>query len=260
MPAGRPLRLLRATLFAAVCVLLALVGHAFMSDTPVPEWAAFAAFAALTAVAWAAAARERGLVAISAGVLTTQAALHTLFALTRPGASGHGLTREQIEAQWLRLLLCNEDGIPADAGPQWSAASLLDRMGLDPALARQPPPVRHAHEMPDGEVMSAMAAHPGHGSEAVLLHGGVGMLVMHAFAAFGCALWLRRGEKALFYLLRLLAARTSFVLALVRLWTGGYGVPPAARHARAPHRRPKATPRWAFRPLSRRGPPAHVAI
>ncbi|HSA53514.1 MAG TPA: hypothetical protein VLH10_25810, partial [Yinghuangia sp.] len=64
MPAGRPLRLLRATLFAAVCVLLALVGHAFMSDTPVPEWAAFAAFAALTAVAWAAAARERGLVAI----------------------------------------------------------------------------------------------------------------------------------------------------------------------------------------------------
>lgn len=85
-------------------------------------------------------------------------------------------------------------------------------------------------------------------------HGGgltpsVGMLVAHAWAAGLTAIWLARGEAALWRLLRGLAVR------LIRLLTGpalpGYVAPVRMRTDRARPLR-SATPRHV---ISRRGPP-----
>ncbi|UGQ11568.1 hypothetical protein LO772_33135 [Yinghuangia sp. ASG 101] len=260
MPVRTPFRVVRAALFAAVCVLLALSGHAVMSDAPVPWWTAPAAFAALTCVAWAVAAREQGLVAIGSGVLIAQAALHSLFAWVQPAAAPQGLTRDQVEAQWLRLLLCNAGHPPADGTRTRSAAQLLSDMGLDPALAAGPPGLG-GHTMPSGHPMSGTAvAEHGHGVAFAPFHGGAGMLGVHLLAALGSAVWLRRGERALFDLTRLLAARASGLWAMLRAAATAYGVPPLPRHARFPVRVAAATPRWSCRPLMRRGPPVPVLV
>ncbi|MGC3002234.1 hypothetical protein ACPF8X_28615, partial [Streptomyces sp. G35A] len=48
---GRGLRILRAAVFAAVCVVLAGAGHTLASCTAVPLWTLGAGFAAALAVA-----------------------------------------------------------------------------------------------------------------------------------------------------------------------------------------------------------------
>jgi len=255
MPAESPLRAVRAALFAAICVLLALIGHMSMSDAPIPWWAPTVAFGVLAGAAWAAAARERGLIAIGTGVLIAQGALHSLFTVTAsitPAAGGP--TSDQIEAQWLRLLLCNDDVIALNER-QWSAARLLESMRLDPALALKPPSSHGTHAMAGGHDMGAMSAGQGHGMSHMPLHGDTGMLLLHLLAALGCALWLRRGEKAVFGLVRLFAARASGLVTLLRAAVGAPRVPTAAPHACTFVRATLTPPRWAHRPLMRRGPP-----
>jgi hypothetical protein len=53
--------MLRAAVFAAVCVLLAALGHVLMSGSRVPWWALTAGAAATGVVGWCLAGRERGL-------------------------------------------------------------------------------------------------------------------------------------------------------------------------------------------------------
>ena len=60
MTAGRGVRAVRAAVFAAVCVLLAALGHVLMSRTAVPWWALAAGAAVTGAAAWCLAERERG--------------------------------------------------------------------------------------------------------------------------------------------------------------------------------------------------------
>ncbi|KUO17274.1 hypothetical protein AQJ91_30870 [Streptomyces dysideae] len=53
--------MLRAAVFAAVCVLLAALGHVLMSGSRVTWWVLTAGAAATGAVGWCLAGRERGL-------------------------------------------------------------------------------------------------------------------------------------------------------------------------------------------------------
>ncbi|WP_436770815.1 hypothetical protein [Yinghuangia sp. YIM S09857] len=201
MPAWSRLRAVRAALFAAVCVTLAVSGHVFMSDGPVPWWAPAAALPVLSTIAWAAAGRERGLPSISGAVVGAQTVLHSLFG-------------------WAQQI--------SD-----SAAT--------------------AHHM-----ASTGADHSGHHASSILpTHGGAGMLLAHIAAGLGSALWLWRGDKALFDLLRLLASRARCLKALLCAWLR-WGEPVFPQ---VPFVRPRAAcarSRWECRPLSRRGPPLTV--
>ncbi|MFC9246505.1 hypothetical protein ACFT7S_21680 [Streptomyces sp. NPDC057136] len=82
--ARSPMRTLRAALFAAVCVVLAAVGHSYMSGHDIPAGALLAAFATTGAIGWLGGGRRRGAVAIGGGLIAVQTALHMIFAGTQP--------------------------------------------------------------------------------------------------------------------------------------------------------------------------------
>lgn len=202
--------------FAAVCVVLGVAGHASMSAAPVPWWAPAGAFAALAVLAWAAARRERGLPGITVPLVVAQFSLHGLFGWAERFGPAPGVTLDQA--------------MPTEHA-QLSGA-------------------RHA------EVMGS-AAHGG----ALLLpgHTSPGMLLGHLAAGVGSAWWLRRGERALFALLGLLASWASTLVALLRAWLRWGKLPfPRPRPVR---RRPvRAVARWFCRPVTRRGPPVAAAV
>ncbi|MFE3168836.1 hypothetical protein [Streptomyces sp. NPDC059224] len=83
MSASPAVRSLRAAVFAAVCVLLAAAGHALAMGRMPSLWADAAGFVAVFGLGRALAARERGLPEIGAGMLLTQAGLHTGFDAAR---------------------------------------------------------------------------------------------------------------------------------------------------------------------------------
>lgn len=90
-----PLRAVRATLFAAVCVVLAGAGHAVVVGHEVPLGVLLAAGGGTAALAWAGSARRRGPYAIGGALLAAQAGLHLLFARLSPvpasaGGDAHG--------------------------------------------------------------------------------------------------------------------------------------------------------------------------
>ncbi len=90
MTAGWCSRTVRAAVFAAVCVLLAALGHVLMSGQHVPA-GALAAGAALTGVAgWSFAGRERGLSTVVAVVVVAQTALHQGFSLAQSTTPASG--------------------------------------------------------------------------------------------------------------------------------------------------------------------------
>ena len=80
MTAGWCTRTIRAAVFAAVCVLLAALGHVLMSGSHVPPWALAAGVAVTGVVGWGLAARERGLPLIVTVVVAAQTGLHSAFA------------------------------------------------------------------------------------------------------------------------------------------------------------------------------------
>ncbi|MFG1909505.1 hypothetical protein [Kribbella sp. NPDC048928] len=82
-------RATRAATFAAVCVLLAALGHVLMSGASLPGWAIPMAFAWIATIGWILADRERGVAFVVAGTLAMQAALHTVFTLAQTMAPAH---------------------------------------------------------------------------------------------------------------------------------------------------------------------------
>ncbi|MDI2127878.1 hypothetical protein [Yinghuangia seranimata] len=263
---------MRAVLFAAVCVVLALGGHTMVSGMPVAAWAPFCAFVVLVVVGWFGASRERGLVAIGGTLVAAQAVLHVVFALAhRPAAAGVTITpsRAEVEAQWLRVLLCNEGSPPGPGVHRGDAAELLADMGLNPVLAERPPVLGASHVMPDGQVMAGHAGHampegmaghslPWEGGSAGLL-----MLAAHLVAACLTALWLRRGEKAVHRVVALLASAALGVfaaaLALVLAWVRRAAEVPWPRLGVVVRRVPLPAARWVGGPVTRRGPPSGLA-
>lgn len=252
MLASRPLRAARAAVFAAVCVTLSAAGHAFMSHEPLPVWGLAAGFGAVGAVAYAAAGRERSWAGITALLALGQLALHTLFSLaaatSAAATAGHTETAGGLSV--LDRLLCGsrDSGghIVLPAG--WSPHDVVAAAGLDPTA----PGV-----LPDTTAMA------GHGSGPTLFDGGLGMLAAHLVAALAAGWWLRRGEAALFRLLRLFrrlgataVAPLRTVLALLFGTVPCGSAPVTVRRTRASVPRPiSAHLRHA---VVRRGPPPYA--
>ncbi|MER7562393.1 hypothetical protein ABTZ93_05420 [Streptomyces sp. NPDC097941] len=86
MTAGWCARTVRAAVFAAVCVLLAALGHVLMSGAQVPGRTLAAGLAVTGCAGWCLAGRERGLPLIVAVVVGAQTALHLAFSLAQSTA------------------------------------------------------------------------------------------------------------------------------------------------------------------------------
>ncbi|KQW02705.1 hypothetical protein [Streptomyces sp. Root369] len=90
MTAGWCSRTVRAAVFAAVCVLLAALGHILMSGGDVPAWALAAGVGATGVLGWCLAGRERGLPLIVAAVTAAQTALHKAFSFAQSTTEASG--------------------------------------------------------------------------------------------------------------------------------------------------------------------------
>ncbi|MEV6419116.1 hypothetical protein [Streptomyces sp. NPDC051662] len=229
-----PIRALRAAAFAAVCVTLAAVGHSFTSGHDIPVGALWTAFGVTAGVAWLAGGRRRGFRSIGAGLLTVQGGLHLIFAGALP--LGGALSPDHTPH--------GADGVTG-TGTSTGIGTGMD-MGIGAGAG------------------APMGEHTGTGVLPIDtgiplgLDGPVGMLAAHLLAAAVCALWLARGEAALF---RLATALGALALSPLRLLLTSVPPPVAALSERAV--RPADAPApHRFRgvvlahTLSRRGPPA----
>ncbi|MFF4545967.1 hypothetical protein ACFY1J_17250 [Streptomyces sp. NPDC001406] len=220
MSASPAVRSLRAAVFAAVCVLLAAAGHGLAMGAMPPLWADAAAFLGVFALGWLLGGRERSLAGIGAAMFVTQAGLHVGFDAARPAAP--------MPAHAMRTAAAHAHGMAA----------------------------AHAH---------GMAAVHAHGMAAVHAHGMAAMArphtvtahatAAHVLAALVASWWLRRGEAALWSLLR---RAVALVPGLVAWWRGSplpalldglRRVPDAVIPAR------RLPLRYAVR---RRGPPGRI--
>ncbi|MEW2516045.1 hypothetical protein [Streptomyces sp. NPDC046870] len=88
MTAGWGVRTVRTAVFAAVCVVLAALGHVLMSGRDVPAWALAAGLAGTGGAGWCLTGRERGPALVVPLVVAAQAALHSAFSLARTASPG----------------------------------------------------------------------------------------------------------------------------------------------------------------------------
>ncbi len=165
--------------FAAVCVLLAALGHAVMSGTDVPWWAVAVALSGTGSCAWFLAGRERGPLLVTLATVGAQTGLHLFFSLAQTVAQG---TRPGAAAQ--RMVI--------DPGRMLCGAHNLT--GAHHLTMGHPMPGMGG-PMP----MEAMPAHTGHGA--------AGMWSAHLLVALVCGIWLSGGEQAAFRLGRAVGAR-----------------------------------------------------
>ncbi|MEU4048237.1 hypothetical protein AB0F09_03350 [Streptomyces olivaceus] len=228
-------RAVRAGVFAAVCVLLAALGHATMSGEPVPWWTLAAGAGATGAVGWLLAGRERGLPLVVTVVTAAQLVLHETFS----------------KAQTL-------------VAPPFSHPPASTGTGST-----------HAHSMHTGSMggmdMGSMggtdmggAAHAGHGMPGLgHVHSmsgasSVGMFAAHLLAAVLCGLWLAHGERAVFRVLRAAAAWLAAPLRLLLALPTPVCRPSVRRRRTAVV---DATVRLLLRSsLTFRGPPVGAAV
>ncbi|WP_327417764.1 hypothetical protein [Streptomyces sp. NBC_01233] len=263
MNPGRCSRVVRAAMFAALCVLLAATGHILMSGTAVPWWALSAAFAGTAGAAWSFAGRERGLLAVTGAAVSVQAALHTGFSLAQSLVRPSLPTGTSFARQWAEYLTCG-DGATAAVSPR-EALQVVNEAGVGGLVFRPPPGTalsdaavhgHHAvHEM--AGAVSAGAAMPGDGHDM----GGMSptaMLTAHLVAAVVCGLWLAYGERAAFRILRAVAGWLWTPLRLL-LRPAATAHPPRVLVRRA--RRRHALRRLLLvHAITSRGPPRGAAV
>ena len=280
MTTDRSARAARTAVFAAVCVLLAAVGHVAMSGTALPWWVLCGAFAATGAVTWPLTGRERGVGAVTVAATLVQTALHTAFSwsqalTTAPAAtagSGHGTP--SLARQWAAYLLCGDAGASLSEN---HAVRLVTRAGLGSRLDGPPP---------GGDTgQAAHTGHLGHAGHAVAEAAGggaadhamssmppmssmshmssmssSGMLAAHLLAALLAGLWLAYGERGAS---RVALACASALFAPL-LWCAVRPVVPAPadppRRARRAHE--VAGPRRLLlvHAITSRGPPHGTAV
>ncbi|MER6024638.1 hypothetical protein [Streptomyces sp. NPDC001851] len=224
MTAGWCARAIRAAVFAAMCVLLAALGHVLMSGTDVPAWALAAGGAATGAVGWCLAGRERGLPLIVTVVVAAQTVLHEAFSYAQSASGTSGTS----------------------GGPAAMGMSGMDAMHSSMDMGA----------MHTGHTGMSPMDHMGHSMD-----GGTssfGMLAAHLLAAVLCGLWLAYGEKAAF---RILRATAGWLAAPLRLLLALPGTPDRPRvHPR--RRRSDRAPRLLLlvHAITSRGPPVGTAV
>ncbi|GLW50997.1 hypothetical protein Stsp02_66580 [Streptomyces sp. NBRC 14336] len=164
-------------MFAAVCVLLAALGHVLMSGSHVPAWALAAGAAATSAVGWLLGGRERGLPLVVTVVVAAQSGLHSGFSWAQSTAGAAG----GVDEHALRM------GHMGHMGYMGHMGHLGHDMG------------------PDASAVSSAAS----------LVSSPGMLAAHLLAALLCGLWLAYGEQAAFRILRAVAGWLAAPLRLL---------------------------------------------
>ena len=132
---GDGLRVLRAAVFAAVCVVLAAAGHSLASCATVPWWTLGAGFAGALVVVAPLAGRERSLPGIATLLALGQTVLHVLFGLGQHGTTSMAMssmprTSDAALVQQAARLLC---GTTAAAISPAQAHRLLVEARLYPA-------------------------------------------------------------------------------------------------------------------------------
>lgn len=225
MTAGWGARTVRAAMFAAVCVLLAAVGHVLMSGRSVPWWALLGGAAPTAAAGWCLAGRERGLRTVVTAVVAAQTALHTAFTLAREPGSG---TTASMPMHAMH-----------PQHPHGASAHTGMGMGVDMDM-----------DMGAGSTPHALVPLP----DAATL----GMFTAHLLAALLCGLWLAYGERAAFRLLRAMAARLAAPLRLLRALPAPPDRPRVRSRRRRPDRAPGQDP--LVHTITTRGPPAGTAV
>ncbi|MFC8418680.1 MULTISPECIES: hypothetical protein [Streptomyces] len=255
MAADGALRALRAAVFAAVCVVLAGLGHVLMSGHGLPWWVLLSGLAAVGAVGWSFGGRERRGAAVAALTVAVQAALHVSFTLAqspaRPSTAAAGGT--QSVQEWARYLLCGADPTPAQAA---RAYGIAQRAGLTEHLHHGPGHTTGGMPTTGTTDMSGPAAllHLGHMTGTASW----GMLAAHMLAAVLCGLWLAQGERAAFALVRACADRAFVPLRLVLVVLVPPAGPPAFRPVRRTRRRLRRL--LLVHTLATRGPPRETAV
>ncbi|GAP45418.1 hypothetical protein [Streptomyces azureus] len=246
MTAGWCFRTIRAAVFAAVCVLLAALGHVLMSGTAVPAWALAAAVAVTGGAAWCLAGRERGLLLVSSVVVAAQTALHVWFSSVQ----------ERPALPTRSMAPMSMDGM--DTGGEGSS---MDHMASVAHMGHAMDSMTHgAHSMRSMDAMGAMSSMdsmPATGHTMVGMSS-TGMLAAHLLAALLCGLWLAHGERAAF---RILRAVGGWLAAPLRL---PLTLPAPPHRPRIRVRRSSAarTPRRLLLvyTITSRGPPAGTAV
>ncbi|WP_344608916.1 hypothetical protein, partial [Streptomyces glaucus] len=179
MTAGWCARTARAAVFAAVCTVLAALGHVMTSGHHLTAPALLAGWAATGAAGWCLAGRERGLPLVASGVVAAQTALHGVFSLT-----GHG-------------------GAATAAPPSGDTGAAAPHPA---AMVRGALTASPDHLAPLG--------HAGHAPPAADGSAALGMAAAHLPAALLCGLWLGYGERAVFRALRAVAGLLAAPLRL----------------------------------------------
>ncbi|WP_031484796.1 hypothetical protein [Streptomyces bicolor] len=260
---GGDLRILRAAVFAAVCVVLAGVGHALGSCATIPLWTLGAGFLGVLLVTVPFAGRERSLPWIAALLAAGQTVLHTLFGLGQHGAatgvSGTATTSDAALIEQAARLVC---GTAAAAISPAQAQRILTEARLHPAAGT------HTSHSSANAVSGATDA------SASLLPS-LPMVLAHLLAAVVAGWLLRRGDLALLRIVEMSAlsahsvAEGAFVrslrgaLALVRALRAGLpGAPEASPPAQFAEWSGPPEPRTLAlqHTVIRRGPPAGAAL
>ncbi|MFJ5547041.1 hypothetical protein [Streptomyces sp. NPDC093225] len=266
MRAGAGLRLIRAAVFTAVCVVLSAVGHVLASCATVPWWALCAGFLAVFACAAPLAGRRRSLPAIAGALAGGQLVLHGLFGLGQHTAAARPATGTDTDLAALAArLICGGNTVPLSAA---QARQVLYTAGIDPASAAGQVHVHAGHVMGAGHLWDA--GRMTEGAAAVPSAGlfTLPMLLGHLLAALAAGWLLGRGDEALFRLVRLSAEcgpvrSLRDALALVRALRRGLpGAPGSARRIPAADRSdaPAGVPEALLHAVIRRGPPAAYAL
>ncbi|MFC8833204.1 hypothetical protein ACFT8V_08385 [Streptomyces griseoincarnatus] len=258
MTAGWCFRTLRAAVFAAVCVLLAALGHVLMSGTAVPSWALAVAVAVTGGAAWCLAGRERGLLVVSSVVVAAQTALHVWFSYVQE------LSRPPVRP----MPPMSKHGMAAGEGTSsMDHLASMDHMASMDHLASMAHMGHAMHSMTRGgrsggstDAMGAMSSLDAMPATGHALGGmsSTGMLAAHVLAALLCGLWLAHGDRAAFRILRAFAGWLAAPLRLPLTLPA----PPHRPRIRVRRSRAARTPRRLLLvcTVTSRGPPAGTAV
>ncbi|MFE6499706.1 hypothetical protein [Kitasatospora sp. NPDC057738] len=122
------IRLLRAVVFAALCVAMAATAHVAMAGPGVSPRVLTGGFGAVLGLTWLLAGKRRGLGVISLWMVVAQTALHQLFEQAGALSRGGGGLDRLAATDWAALLLCNPDRAPGGLSP----VELARMAGIDP--------------------------------------------------------------------------------------------------------------------------------
>ncbi|MFE9440636.1 hypothetical protein ACFYO2_16800 [Streptomyces sp. NPDC006602] len=265
---GGDLRVLRAAVFAAVCVVLAAAGHSLASCATVPLWTLGAGFLGAVLVVAPLAGRTRSLPGTAALLALGQTVLHVMFGLGQHGRTASmassavpSVSDASLVAQAARIV-CGTTAAaisPAQARRILVDARIYQGTGADMSSTHHP---ADALSTTAGSSMSLLPSLP--------------MLLGHVLVGLAAGWLLRRGDLALLRLIELstLSAHSVAEGALVRSLRGALALVRALRAGLpgAPEAGPRI-PRTAalFAPpaprtaalqhtVIRRGPPAALSL